>query len=85
MKKTILSLAFLSVIILSSCGPAAEDRQAMHARAKVFQDSIATMIRTSMSEAEAPGLIAPAPAPASTPAPAAPAQTPAPVQAMPKK
>ena len=84
MKKITFTLAFASVLILNSCGPAAEDRQVMQARAKVFQDSIANMIRTSMAEAEAPGPIAPKPAPAATPS-AAPVQTAAPAQAAPKK
>jgi hypothetical protein len=41
-------------ISIFSCGPAAEDRQAMHVRAKVFQDSIANSIRSTMAEAEGP-------------------------------
>lgn len=39
---------------LQACGPAAENRDLMHARAKVFQDSIANMIRIQMSEAMGP-------------------------------
>lgn len=54
MKKTTFFSLSLFTLILSSCGPAAEDRQMMHARAKVFQDSIANIIRTSMAEAEGP-------------------------------
>ena len=66
MKKTNL-FAFLSlVLIVVSCGPAAEDRQAMHARAKVFQDSIANVIRTTMAEAETPANVVTAPAPTAT-------------------
>jgi hypothetical protein len=63
-------------LVLISCGPAAEDKQQMHLRAKVFQDSIANIIRTSMEEAAAPapGQVAqPAPNPSQS---AAPAQTP---------
>jgi hypothetical protein len=43
-----------ALLILSSCGPAAEDREAMYARAKVFQDSISNVIKQSMDEAAAP-------------------------------
>lgn len=51
--KTKLFFSAVSVLlILSACGPAAEDREQMHIRAKVFQDSIANIIRTSMAEAE---------------------------------
>lgn len=46
---TLLSLGFAV-----SCGPAVEDRKMMHERAKVFQDSIANVIRTTMAEAEGP-------------------------------
>jgi hypothetical protein len=53
-------LFFGSVLLgLSSCGPAAEDREAMYARAKVFQDSIANVIKQSMDEAAAPAEQAP--------------------------
>lgn len=63
MKKNNL-FAFLSLVLLVvSCGPAAEDRQAMHARAKVFQDSIANVIRTTMAEAETPANVVTTPAP----------------------
>lgn len=51
---------FAISISLFSCGPAAEDRQAMHARAKVFQDSIANSIRATMAEAEGPSALVPA-------------------------
>ncbi|PBQ32186.1 hypothetical protein CNR22_10520 [Sphingobacteriaceae bacterium] len=70
MKNLFLLSAFAFILILTSCGPAAENRQVMHERAKVFQDSIANMIRTSMAEAEAPGGVVVQPAPAATPAPA---------------
>lgn len=40
------------VLFLQSCGPAAEDRNVMHARAKQFQDSIANLIKTQMMEAD---------------------------------
>lgn len=54
MKKMILPLLAL-VVCFTACGPAAENREQMHKRAKVFQDSIANAIRTSMDEAAAPG------------------------------
>jgi hypothetical protein len=68
MKKIFLISSFTFFIVLTSCGPAAEDKQLMHERAKVFQDSIATMIRTSMAEAEAPGNVVVMPQPTATPA-----------------
>ncbi len=55
MKKITVFTALSCVLYLSSCGPAAEDRKAMHRRAKVFQDSIANVLQTSMDEAAAPG------------------------------
>ncbi|MBX3165233.1 MAG: hypothetical protein KF900_12215 [Bacteroidetes bacterium] len=54
MNKSILFSALAFVLILASCGPAAEDRKAMVLRAKVFQDSIANAIAAQMNEAEAP-------------------------------
>lgn len=54
MKKSILLAAFVSVLILASCGPAAEDRKVMVARSKIFQDSIANSIKMQLNEAEAP-------------------------------
>jgi hypothetical protein len=53
MKKIFLPV-FCLVVFMGACGPAAEDRQNMHARAKVFQDSIANAIRAAMAEAEGP-------------------------------
>jgi hypothetical protein len=55
MKKNILLTGIILLVIASSCGPAAENREAMHIRAKSFQDSIAFIIRSSMAEAAAPG------------------------------
>lgn len=49
-----LLLAFVAIAVVS-CGPAAEDRNAMHARAKVVADSIANSIKTRMAEAEFQG------------------------------
>ncbi len=72
MKKISFIASVALVALFTSCGPAAEDRQAMHARAKVFQDSIANVIRTTMAEAEAPANVVAAPvqtaAPSATPA-----------------
>jgi hypothetical protein len=68
MKKLVISLSAL--FFMSACGPAAEDRQRMHERAKVFQDSIANAIRSTMAEAESPAT-APAPVPAQSGTPAA--------------
>jgi hypothetical protein len=50
-----------AVFIFSSCGPAAEDREAMHRNAKRFQDSIANYINNRLQEAEsAPAMQQPA-------------------------
>ncbi|MDZ4663963.1 MAG: hypothetical protein SGJ15_03740 [Bacteroidota bacterium] len=60
MKKTILllsagTLVFIAVLAVYFGGkPAAENREAMYARAKVFQDSIANTIKSSMDQAAAP-------------------------------
>ena len=45
-------ILLFTAIALNSCGPASEDRNIMHARAKKFQDSIANLIRTQMAEAD---------------------------------
>lgn len=55
MKNNFLFVVVALFVLMISCGPAAEDRQEMHRRAKIFQDSIANFIRTSMDEAAAPG------------------------------
>lgn len=54
MKNLAVLFSLAVVVFVSSCGPAAEDREAMYARAKVFQDSIARLIKTSMDDAAAP-------------------------------
>jgi hypothetical protein len=54
MKRSIVFFSFCTVVFLCSCGPAAEDREAMYKRAKVFQDSIANVIKTSMDRAATP-------------------------------
>lgn len=53
MKKPIILLAALAVAV-TACGPAAEDRNVMQSRSKIFQDSIANEIRVRMMEAETP-------------------------------
>ena len=66
MNKVILSFSALVLsVTFFSCGRAAEDRKIMHERAKIFQDSIANVIRASMAEAEGPAA-APVVAPADT-------------------
>ena len=54
MKNFICFFNLVLVFILVSCGPAAENREAMYARSKVFQDSIANVIKSSMDAAAAP-------------------------------
>ena len=55
--KKLLILPFLSLMVaFSACGPAAEERDDMLARSKVFQDSIANMIKAQMAEAEGPAV-----------------------------
>jgi len=55
------SVSLFTLLLAFACGPAAEDRKAMHERAKVFQDSIANVIRTTMAEAEGPAPVNAAP------------------------
>ncbi|MCW3075854.1 MAG: hypothetical protein JWO32_463 [Bacteroidetes bacterium] len=55
MKTIYFSLSLTLLIILGSCGPAAESRESMQSRAKNVADSIANLIKTSMAEAETPG------------------------------
>lgn len=48
-KKIIISsLLFLSVIAFVKCGPAAEDREKMHIKAKRVSDSIARVVDSAM-------------------------------------
>jgi len=56
-RSALLSAALLSLLVFYSCGPAAEDRNVMHQRAKSFQDSIANLIRVQLSEAEGPAAL----------------------------
>jgi hypothetical protein len=55
MKTFSLFLTFVAGVAFVSCGPAAENRNAMHSRAKVIGDSIAHDIQSKMSEADVPG------------------------------
>jgi hypothetical protein len=54
MKNLIFFSSIILVVFLASCGKASEDREAMYARAKVFQDSIANVIKSSMDAVAAP-------------------------------
>lgn len=71
--KLIAVIFTANLVFLISCGPAAEDRKAMHARAKVFQDSIANSIRSTIAEAEMPAQM-PANTATVAPTPTAPAK-----------
>jgi hypothetical protein len=53
MKKLIVSASTLA-LLFASCGPAAENREMMHSRAKTIADSMANIIHTAMQEAESP-------------------------------
>ena len=55
MKKSIFFYAVTTLSLMIACGPAAENREIMHQRAKIFQDSIARTIRATLAEAETPG------------------------------
>ena len=71
MKIRILFSAFVFTLIVTACGPAAEDRQKMHNGAKELQDSIANVIRSSFAESESPApamMVPPPTATAGTPA-----------------
>ena len=49
----VLSVSALA-LLASSCGPAAEDREMMHSRAKTIADSMANLIQMALKEAESP-------------------------------
>jgi hypothetical protein len=72
--------AILTITSFTACGPAAEDRERMHVRAKVFQDSIANFIHAAMNEAELPqgAVMMPPPGTATPQNTAAPQASPAP-------
>ena len=55
MKKAFLFSALILVVAFTACGPAAENREKMMSDSKVFQDSIAKMLKTSIDEAAQPG------------------------------
>lgn len=52
MKKGILLFSIGSLLLLFSCGKAAESKDTMHARAKEVQDSIANSIKSAIAEVE---------------------------------
>ena len=53
--KILLLLPCLAIVLFStSCGPAAENRDVMHSRAKTISDSMANLIKVAMQEAEMP-------------------------------
>jgi hypothetical protein len=52
MKKIILLFTFGLLLILVSCGKAAESKDTMHSRAKEVQDSIANSIKSAIAEVE---------------------------------
>lgn len=66
MKKLLLSLSFVFALIITSCGPAAENRDYMQMRAKTIADSMANLIKSAMAEAEMPGYTVPGPKPVDT-------------------
>ncbi|HQQ95117.1 MAG TPA: hypothetical protein PLQ93_11225 [Bacteroidia bacterium] len=68
---SLLLTSLLITLLVSSCGPAAEDRATMVSRAKEVQDSIANMIRSSLAEAEGTVPATAAPATVVTPSSAA--------------
>lgn len=57
MKKTLSFISLSVVLFAASCGPAAENREVMHARAKTISDSMANLIKTAMQEAEMPQVV----------------------------
>lgn len=65
MKKT-LTIAFVAVVILTSCGPAAEDRFQMDRIAKRMSDSLANLIDSSMNDPLKYTNLGQAPAPAAS-------------------
>jgi hypothetical protein len=59
MRNTLFSATFIIMLLATGCGPAAEDREEMHRKAKRFQDSIALYIRQRLAEAEGPRALIP--------------------------
>ena len=48
--KKLLSIIFISTVVLTSCGPAAEDRVQMDRIAKRMSDSIGHLIDSSLAD-----------------------------------
>lgn len=48
--KKLLSITFISAVVLTSCGPAAEDRVQMDRIAKRMSDSISNLIDSSLND-----------------------------------
>lgn len=53
MKNIILVISTLFVVAFVACGPAAENKDTMHKRAKEVQDSIANSIKSAIEEVSA--------------------------------
>ncbi|MBL7920900.1 MAG: hypothetical protein JNJ40_11335 [Bacteroidia bacterium] len=53
MKKILLVISTLLIVVFVACGPAAENKDTMHKRAKEVQDSIANSIKTAIEEVSA--------------------------------
>lgn len=62
MKNAILFFSLIIIIAFVSCGPAAENKDSMHRRAKEVQDSIANSIKTAIEEVSAMPNVVVAPA-----------------------
>lgn len=73
--KKLLSIIFISVIVFTSCGPAAEDRVQMDRIAKRMSDSLGHLIDSSLNDPlkyvnlSAPSPVMPQPAAQPTTAP----------------
>jgi hypothetical protein len=66
MKKVLIPFSVLVIVLLTQCGPAAEDRNVMYANAKRVRDSIAKDIDEALAKGAIPGTATLAPAPADT-------------------
>jgi hypothetical protein len=71
MRKKALFMISLTIAVMYSCGPAAENRSEMHRRAQTISDSMANLIKVALQEAEMPGYQPPQPVPQNTAAPTA--------------
>jgi hypothetical protein len=74
MSKLILFSSLIFTFIITSCGPAAEEKAKMIVSAKRTADSIANVINASMSSATE-GIVPPPPPPATNTPTAAPTPT----------